>query len=266
MIKCKIYRWKYTPCVKSNNKIKNHILFKYYSTFDKVYFLTKTHMDDSIECGILKDCQTRCINYGIDINWFDSYKNNNNISDNFIIISTGVENRDLETLCKSVIGTSLFLHIITKKKYLDLDNLVILNPYMEVSNIQIDFAEDLMKKKIDVLDYIQKSVASSKCVAVCTKQVNYGVGYTQVVESLPFGIPILETCNKANPIDVEKFNIGFNMPIGNVELWKQKFILLMSNKEIYEEYGKNARRLALKEFNGIDVAKLIYNDIHRIYY
>lgn len=263
VLKCKIYRWKYTPCVKSNNKIKNKILIKYFSAFDKVYFLTKMHMEDSLESGILKDCQTCFINYGIDINWFDTYKKNNN-SDNFIIISTGVENRDLDTLCKSVIGTSLFLHIITKKKYLDLDNIAILKPYMKVRNIRIDFTEDLITKKIDVLDYIEKSVASSKCVAVCTKQVNYGVGYTQVVESLPFGIPILETCNIANPIDVEKFKIGFNIPIGNVELWKQKFLLLMHDENISKEFGKNARRLAMKEFNGIDVAQSIYEDIIHI--
>lgn len=257
----KILRWKYTSCKKSTNILKNRLLVKYYTAFDKVYFLTKSHRNDSIALGILSEKQAEFIRYGVDLEWFERYTNRNKHYDNFLVVSTGVENRDFPTLCEAVLNTDIKLHIITKKNYLNVDASKVLNNYLHEPNITIDYSEDLLKRGVDVLDYIEKVVSLANCIAVCAKPVNYGVGYTQVVESLPFGVPILQTYNVYNPINMESENIGYNLAPYDIENWKKIFLKLKKNKEEQKEKGSNALKLAKNLYNSEIVAMQIFNNL-----
>lgn len=259
LLKSKIVRWKYTPCKRQKNCLTNSLLIRYYRAFDTVYFLSRQHFFDSVSSNVISDKQARFINFGVDIKWFDQYKKSV-FENDFIVISTGVENRDFKTLCESLKGTDVKLHIITKKSYLGVNIYKVLSKYEDQPNIKIEYAEDIVARGKNVLEHIQKSVANSSCVAVCAKPTNYGVGYTQVVESLPHGKPILQTFNKDNPIDVENENIGFNIQPFDVAGWKNTILSLRSDAILRKKLGENARKLAIKSFD----AERIANDIFQL--
>lgn len=111
------------------------------------------------------------------------------------------------------------------------------------------------------MDYIEKVVSLANCIAVCAKPVNYGVGYTQVVESLPFGVPILQTYNLYNPINMESENIGYNLAPYDIENWKKILLQLKKNKEEQKEKGSNALKLAKNLYNSEIVAMQIFNNL-----
>ena len=90
-------------------------------------------------------------------------------------------------------------------------------------------------------------------LAIPCERREYGVGYTNIVEALPYYIPILMTHNPDIHIDLEKENIGYLIEPYDVETWKEKII-----------YLKHAKKLTEEEYNAQTTASYIINDFIRI--
>ena len=101
-------------------------------------------------------------------------------------------------------------------------------------------------------------------LAIPCERREYGVGYTNIVEALPYYIPILMTHNPDIHIDLEKENIGYLIEPYDVETWKEKIIYLKQHPEVIETMSKHAKKLTEGEYNARTTASYIMNDFIRI--
>ena len=97
----------------------------------------------------------------------------------------------------------------------------------------------------------------------CHKK-NYGVGYTQLIDTLPYSIPILMTYNDDIPLNIEKLGIGFLIPPYDIDKWCYYIDKLKNSPETVSQMGAKARDLVHTKYNADITYQFILNDIHRI--
>ena len=108
-------------------------------------------------------------------------------------------------------------------------------------------------------------MSKASVAAIPCHKKEYGVGYTQVIESLPYSIPILLTDNKDIPLNVEKHQIGFLIAPYDVEKWIYHIKRLKDDKNLVKQLGINAQQLMKAEYNAQQTYKLIKEDLYAIY-
>ena len=108
------------------------------------------------------------------------------------------------------------------------------------------------------------AISIPSILAIPCERREYGVGYTNIVEALPYYIPILMTHNPDIHIDLEKENIGYLIEPYDVETWKEKIIYLKQHPEVIETMSKHAKKLTEGEYNAQTTASYIINDFIRI--
>ena len=113
-------------------------------------------------------------------------------------------------------------------------------------------------------EYIMQQQGQASILAIPCEKRKYGVGYTNVVEALPYYIPILMTHNPDIHINLEKEGIGYLIEPYDVEAWKEKIIYLKQHPEVIETMSKYAKKLTEGEYNARTTASYIMNDFIRI--
>ncbi len=245
-----VIRWKYTPCHLTGNILKDKILRFYYKGFDKVFFLSEAHARQSVKSGILKDSQASLLEYGVDIQWYDTFRKEL-FDPQPVFISTGRENRDFKTLIEALKITGNSLTIYTTRQHGENEYYSYLDAIRrKEKNIRVLFSNELGMKPDSVLRIINEQVAHSFAVLICCKAVNYGVGFTNLLEALPLGKPVIITENKDMPIDVEKEGIGLKVKPYDIHGWVNAVNYLLSHPEEAKKMGQRARALAEERFNG----------------
>lgn len=215
------------------------------------------HTHHALTHNIVKAHQITTLSRGAEIEWYQKYLKPQ--KDNFLVMATGKDSRDYQTLSEACEQTRTNCHIITRRHE---SNIKVAEKFKNSQYIKFTFMEDL---HIDnEYEYIMQQQGQASILAIPCEKKKYGVGYTNVVEALPYHIPILMTHNPDIHIDLEKEGIGYLIEPYDVKTWKEKIIYLKQHPEVIEEMSKQAKKLTEKEYNAKTTASYIVNDFIQI--
>lgn len=246
-----IIAWKYIAINHTGNWLKDQIKKFSYKGFYKLFMVTEKHVKDSIKEGLIDGNKLIYKKWGEDLIYVDKLKADK--SDKFTFITTGKAYRDFKTLCEAFGKVkNASLKIFTAKewgpfKYTDYLNTVN-NP-----NIEIAYAEDLIKVNgggyETVLDYLYSEIHKASCAVSICRPVNFGVGYTQVLDSLACSIPVIATWNKDNPVDLDKYKVGMTVKAEDADDLARVMNYMVTHPDECSKMGINGRHLVEQEYN-----------------
>jgi len=247
-----IFAWKYIAL--HGDGIKREALKVFYYAFEKIFMITEKHVAESIKSGIIKSDQIIHIKWGGDVTHIDKLAKRIEISKhNFTFISTGKAYRDFHTLCKAFEGiNNANLIIYTEKVWGGVDYENVLYEFYSNPTIKICYADkiNLSNLNIDSInDYLYLEMLNSDCSIVCCKKVNFGVGYTQILDSLSCKLPVIITYNIDNPLNVDELGVGISVPVGDIDALRNAMIKIMNNKIESKIMGEVGRKLIEDEYD-----------------
>ena len=130
------------------------------------------------------------------------------------------------------------------------------------ANIEINFVEDLALGAYgSVLDYLIAELKAADCAVVICKKVNFGVGFTAILDAMVCGCSLIATAHPDNPIDIDACCIGETVLAEDVKDLRKKVIRLVKDKQMRETYCYNARNMVENRYNIKRVAKAVLDVI-----
>jgi glycosyltransferase involved in cell wall biosynthesis len=208
------------------------------STYDGINCLT------SYTENKLKELLPNKINIEF-IEWYTdtAFYSNNSTLNNFYFFSSGKTNRDYLTLIQAarmnqnmqfvVIG-----HFAEELRKLVPSNMKIIRSSANQTDTAISYSE--------LKDYYSKSIG------VCIP-LNYDpedtCGYTELLESMAMGKPVIMAKTGCLDIDIETQDVGYYYEPHNPYSLSEKLNLLYNNPSTSEKLGRNGRKLVNKCYN-----------------
>ena len=257
-----VFIWKYTE-TKQPKGIKGLLVKLYYKGVDRVYMLSRTHYDEAVAAYPDMAHKFAHVPYAVDNDFYSPYASPQRpLPAKFTIVSTGADTRDFRTLCEAAEGLDVNLHVFTTttngprlyREYLT-------SMSHRLPRLRAEYMEDVKERGGNVLESINTMMSGASAVAVCCMQADYGVGYTSVVEALPFGRPILLTANRDIPLDVEAEGCGFVIAPYDTQGWHRAIKTLAENPHLTEEMGKKALQLSQTRFRGKSMAEMVLKEM-----
>ena len=220
-----------------------------------IFMMTESHVQESVSNGLISSDKCMYMKWGEDIDYIEALPELPR-GMNYTFISTGKAHRDFDTLCQAFEGIEdAKLKIYTGKKWGGLNYKDILDKYKN-SNIEIVYSDEINKGRYNtILDFLFAQMKASDCAVIICKDVNFGVGYTAVLDSMAFGLPVILTWNKDNPLDVDKEGIGDSVPVSDIQSLHNLMQRYVNNRNIAHEKGIRAKQLILDTYNIKRVAK-----------
>lgn len=235
-----MYAWKYIAL--HGGRLSKML----YDAFDCIFMVTERHVDESLNNGFLSKDRIRYIKWGEDTKFVDGIKPAGKRKE-FTLISTGKAYRDFDTMCKAVDGLDgVRLKIFTTQGFGNCNYVETLKKYESMPNVEITFCNEW---KGNTLPRLFSEMKAADCALVICKKVNFGIGYTAVLDAMACGLPIIATYHKDNPIDIDARKIGMTVEAENVFDLRQKIEYLVAHREDAQCMGKTARNLIETEYN-----------------
>jgi len=238
-----MFAWKYTVIKHTNSLFKDMILKFFYNAFNKIFMITENHVPETYAEGIVKEGKLLYVLWGEDLNFIDKLEIEKKTE--FTFISTGKAHRDYDTMIKAikkVPNARLKLYVLPNWGGQNV-NLELLNNN-KPENVELFIVKKRLNYKEIYLDLLQ-----SHCALCICKPVNFGVGYTQVLDSLACGLPCILTWNKDNPIDLNSKKVGFTVPPSDVDALVVAMRKMVEDKDTYEKMSHSARKLIEEQYN-----------------
>jgi len=258
LFNCKIAIWKYTYCIEGTNFLSKFFYqHVYWPSIDRIYMMFDNHTDDALYKKLVKERQIVTLSRGSDVEWYSRFMKKNDDS-SFLVIATGKDHRDYFTLGQACEETKTQCKIITFKHKPCLDAA---EKFRDSKYVHFEFMEN--GYGVDPYCYLVDEVSKASVMAICCEKLPYGAGYTNIVESLAFRIPILQTLNPDVHLDPEKEGIGYSIEPYDVEGWKEK-ILLMKDDSKRKEISENIQRLLEGEYNSKATTDYIKEDFIKL--
>lgn len=257
LLHCRIFTWKYTFCATGRNKVVHFILKNiYWKNISRIYMAYDRHTEKALQDGIVKPNQIVTLSRGVEYQWYEKFIDKSAKNNDFTVVATGKDNRDYDTLCAACEKAQVKCYVYTRKH----DScLKAAKKFAKSKYCKIVFMEDL--HVTDEYEYIMQQVGKANVLAICCTDVPYGVGYTNVVEGLPYCIPILITSNPNAHLDVEKEGIGYNIALYDIDDWAAKLKYLKEHPEVRTKMANNVERLIKSEWNDSVTSSFIINDM-----
>lgn len=253
-----MYAWKYIALYKSKNPFVAKLKKKFYDAFDCIFMVTEKHVGESVSNGMIASARCKYVEWGEDVDYVD--KIISPLSDGNIttFVSTGKAYRDFDTLCKAFEGVkNAKLKIFTVKGWGAENYQEVLSKYQQ-NNIEIYFVEDLQLGTYkNVLDYLLAELKAADCSVVICKKVNFGVGFTAILDAMVCGCSLIATAHPDNPIDIDECGIGETVPAENVSALHTIIEDFVNNKQKMKSYSNNARKMIENRYNIKRVAKRV---------
>lgn len=148
-----------------------------------IFMMTEKHVDESVSSGLISSDRCMYMKWGEDSDYIDSIpileKN-----DKFTFISTGKAHGDFDTLCSVFLGIdNAILKIYTSETWGGQNYREILDKYNN-PNIQVVYSHQIQNGKYStILDYLFAQMKAADCAVIICKDVNFGVGYTNILDS-----------------------------------------------------------------------------------
>lgn len=253
-----MYAWKYIALYKSKNPFVAKLKKKFYDAFDCIFMVTEKHVDESVSNGMITPTRCKYVEWGEDVAYVDKITPTSSDGKLTTFISTGKAYRDFDTLCKAFDGIkNAKLKIFTVKAWGSENYQEVLSKYQH-NNIEIHFVEDLQLGAYkNVLDYLLAELKAADCSMVICKKVNFGVGFTAILDAMVCGCSIIATAHPDNPIDIDECGIGETVPAENVDALHTIIEDFVNDKQKIKSYRHKARKMIENRYNIKSVAKRV---------
>jgi glycosyltransferase involved in cell wall biosynthesis len=124
------------------------------------------------------------------------------------------------------------------------------------------------KKQTDTaISYEMLKNYISESIAICIP-LNFDpddtCGFTEILEAMSMGKPILMTNSGCLDIDIEREEIGLYVNPGDAKDWVRKINYLTKNPRKAKQMGENGRKLIEKTYNISSYENRIHNFINKI--
>lgn len=245
-----MYAWKYVALTRSKNPITRWFKRRIYSAFDCVFMLTEGHVAHSVAAGIIPSAQCRYVEWGNDLRYIDAITPlplSGGAMPHFV--SCGKAMRDFDTLCRAFQGLPARLDIYAPRHWGGTDYAEVIARY-EADNIHVHYVEELDHAGYgSLLEYLYAALKAADCSVIICKKVNFGVGYTSVVDAMACGAAVIATQHPDNPVDIDGCGIGLTVPAADVEALRQTVLRLVNHPDELAAMRQRSRQMAERDHN-----------------
>ena len=247
-----IFVWQHTAFQPNDKTISNKVKTWILKGIDEMFFFNQQIADEAIKTG--KVGKYKVIPYGADMQFYSKSKKGC-VGSHVTFLSTGIENRDYETLLNAFKNQSSELDIYAFPSNNGIDYMKILNQAHE-SNIHIH----ILKEPLPSVQ-LREITTSSDCIVISTLPLPYiyPCGLTSIVEAMALGKPIIATYNPWYGIDIEKEGIGFIAK--SSEDWEKIIGEISRNPQQLAQMGEKAYQLAVKKYNIQNTGRMVAHEI-----
>lgn len=228
----------FTPTITSSNRWYIRWVYK---VFDKVYFHSPRNMEECIQRGVVRQDQAELLHWGTQLSYIDRIvaEQEEPTADEDFFISTGLENRDYDTLIEGFerSGQRLEIYAYTGCGLQERDT----------EHVKIHLIP--RQNSTQTFTALRTLKAKAVVIPINAKGLAYCTGHTSIVEALALGKPIIVTDNPYHPIDVEKVGVGLKVNPNDPQAWAEAVDSFSASEERSSEFARNARRLAETTYN-----------------
>lgn len=248
-----IFVWQHAAFQPASETISDRIKTWMLGGIDEFFFFNKEIADEALKTGKIK--KYSIIPYGADVDFYASEAKSKQTHKRLVFLSSGVENRDYQTLVAAFSDLPVELEIYTFPSNANHNYSQVLEG-VKASNISIHIVE----KPINPVELRSISVKAD-CIVISTLPLphKYPCGLTSIVEAMALGKPIIATSNPWYGIDIEKEGIGY--VVNNVAEWKKVIRNIIENPSMLYKMGERALFLAQDKYNIKNTGKLIAQEI-----
>lgn len=248
-----IFVWQHAAFQPASKTISDRIKSWMLGGIEEFFFFNKEIADEAIKTGkVKKFC---IIPFGADVDFYSSLVKSAHTHKRLVFLSSGIENRDYQTLVDAFANLPVELEIYTFPSNANLNYLQVLEK-VKAPNIHIHILEKSMNPVA-----LRDISANADCMVISTLPLPhiYPCGLTSIVEAMALGKPIIATYNPWYGIDIEKENIGFIAK--SKDDWKEIIHKIVQNPAMLHEMGERAFLLAQNKYNIQNTGKLIAQEI-----
>ena len=235
--------WHHQAVVRNPNPIKDMISRFYYKGIDQMFLFSRKLIQDSQKTRKAPSHKLKLIHWGPDLPFYDHLLAEMPDRKPEGFISTGKENRDVDTLLQSFSATNEELDLYIAVSCGNINYKKILDRYSVPDSIHIHYTDGVIPYELG------KLVARKSCIVICCLDFPYTVGLTTLVEAFALGIPVICSRNPNFEIDIDKEEIGITVEYNDVQGWIDAIRYIADHPEEARRMGENARKLAEERFN-----------------
>lgn len=235
--------WHHTAVVANPKPWREQISRLFYKGIDKMFLFSRKLIQDSLKTRKAPPHKLKLIHWGPDLPFYDHLLAEMHGRQREGFISTGKENRDVDTLLQAFSSTKeeLDLYIAVSCGTINYQNII--NRYSLPDSIHVHYTDGVIPYELG------KLVARKSCIVICCLDFPYTVGLTTLVEAFALGIPVICSRNPNFEIDIDKEGIGITVEYNDVQGWTDAIRYIADHPEEARHMGEKARKLAEERFN-----------------
>ncbi len=252
--------WHHTPIVRSANPVREILARLFYRGMDQVIFFSRHIYEESLKSVKANPKRMNVVPWGADLEYYDRIKRTVASENAEVLeasdsvespdtasksgfISSGIENRDMDTLVEAFNATGAPLDIYVSEQYNGTDYRKWFSRLHTEENIHVHFIQHFEHRELTAI------VCQHAGIAICCKETNYTVGLTTLVEAFALGIPVICSNNPQIPVDIAGSECGITPAYYDATAWETAIRRLQEHPDVAQEMGRKGRLLAEKEYN-----------------
>jgi len=235
--------WHHTAVVKASNPLREYISRLFYKGIDHMFLFSRKLIQDSLKSPKAPAHKLKLVHWGPDLAFYDHLLQELPDRKPEGFISTGKENRDIDTLLQAFCATEQQLDLYIAPANGNLNYRQIIENFSLPDSVHIHYTNGVIPYQL------AKLVAQKSCIIICCLDFPYTVGLTTLVEAFALGIPVICSRNPNFEMDIDKEEIGITVAYNDVEGWINAIRYIACHPEEAQKMGANARKLAEERFN-----------------
>ena len=178
-----------------------------------MFIFSKKLIKDSLATGKAPEEKLQLIHWGPDLAFYDHLLQTMPDRKPEGFISTGKENRDVDTMLQAFCATDQQLDLYIAPTNGSVNYQQIIESFCLPDSVRVHYTDG-------VIPYLlAQKVARKSCVVICCMDFPYTVGLTTLVEAFALGIPVICSRNPNFEMDIDKEEIGITVAYDDVEGW-----------------------------------------------
>ncbi len=235
--------WHHTAVRSAGNCVRECISRFFYKGIDRMFLFSQKLIADSLAAKKVPEEKLTLVHWGPDLAFYDHLLQIMPDRHPEGFISTGKENRDVDTLLKAfcTTGEQLDLYIAVANGNLDYKRSI--SSFRLPPSVRVHYTEGVIPYRL------AQEVARKSCVVICCLDFPYTVGLTTLVEAFALGLPVICSRNPNFETDINREGIGITVAHNDVDGWVNAIRYITAHPEEARRMGSRARRLAEERFN-----------------